>query len=230
MECVFIIPQKPMPFGKTHYMKTLEERVAELEAFLLKEGLLDQVQDHRQYLPQAAAPSVASDEGTAPINIEGGNNLYERRNTVASIDPGSASSDNEDFYEWQKGANSMVGVLRDLSLDANGGYIGASSHITMGKLVASIVKGREHPTVLPDDCLSTSQMVFPHEEFSGDFAFSDVPADVADRLIVGYMKHISTRWPILHSLWIRDLHSRRNTITDIYEKSTLHLIYATVCF
>lgn len=227
---MFIIPQKLMPFGKNHYVKTLEERVAELEGFLLKKGLLDQVQDHhQQYLPQPEI-SVVSDEGTAPNNIEYSNKRSERRNTLASIDPESASSDNDDLYQWQEGVNSMVGVLRDLSLDANGGYIGASSHITMGKLVGSIVRGRGHSRTASGDCVSPSHATLRHEEQYGDFDFADVPSEVADRLIIGYMKHISTRWPILHSGWIRDLHSRRNTITDVYGKSTLHLIYATVRF
>lgn len=193
MECVFIIPQKPMPFGKNHYIKTLEERVAELEGFLLKEGLLHQVKDYRQYLIQPAT-SVISDEGTAPINIEGSNNKrHERRNTGVS----SVSSENDDLYEWQKGVDSMVGVLRDLSLDANGGYIGASSHITMGKLVGSIVKGRERSKTPTEDSNSHIDPVLRHEdqEEYGDFEFSDVPADVADRLIIGYMK--VSAFPIL---------------------------------
>lgn len=36
----------------------------------------------------------------------------------------------------------MITILRDLSLAANGGYMGATSHITMGRLVGSMVKGK----------------------------------------------------------------------------------------
>jgi hypothetical protein len=43
--------------------------------------------------------------------------------------------------------DSMIGVLRDLSLEATGGYIGASASISMGRLVSSIDKGREQSGV-----------------------------------------------------------------------------------
>jgi hypothetical protein len=40
------------------------------------------------------------------------------------------------------------------------------------------------------------------------------------------LKHISTRWPILHSTFIRDLHSRRHSLENCYEMTVLHLVYA----
>ena len=53
-----------------------------------------------------------------------------------------------------------------------------------------------------------------------------MPADTADKLLKGYLKHISTPWPILHLTYIRELHSRRDALGNSYEKSVLHLVYA----
>jgi hypothetical protein len=38
-----------MPFGKNHYVASLERRVVELEEFLAKRGLLDQVPPFTSY-------------------------------------------------------------------------------------------------------------------------------------------------------------------------------------
>lgn len=124
---------------------------------------------------------------------------------------------------------SVLEVLRDLSIEASGGYIGASSSITMSRMVGSLVKSKERgslslrpeehfsPKSLPDDGFEDTRLI--------DTA--SLPQDIADKLLKGYLKHISTRWPILHSAYIRSLHSRRSTLTDSYELCTLHLVYAS---
>lgn len=57
--------------------------------------------------------------------------------------------------------------------------------------------------------------------------FSDVPSYTADRLLMGYRKHISTRWPMVHFVFVRELHVRRHAIVEPYEAAILHLVYAT---
>jgi len=95
----------------------------------------------------------------------------------------------------------------------------------MGRLVNSILRGKNYG--VGDDHSPGQVSSTPETDMQTEFRLSDVPPDVADRLFEGYIKHISTRYPVMHSAWIRDLHSRRNSITDAYERSTLHLIYAT---
>ncbi|KAN0096599.1 Fungal specific transcription factor domain containing protein [Hyaloscypha variabilis] len=185
-----------MPFGKNHYVASLERRVVELEEFLAKKGLLDQGVVSPE--PHVIAPSRRKDSSFSEIECR--------------------SSDSEE-------GESMVRILRDLSLETNGGYIGATSQITMGRLVGSIVKGKKHS--IREEDLSPSPTYLPEKDDSAELRLSDISPDVADRLLVGYMKHIATRYPVLHSAWIRDLHSRRHCITNAYERSTLHLIYAT---
>jgi len=56
--------------------------------------------------------------------------------------------------------------------------------------------------------------------------FSDMPDIVAEKLLSGYTKHIATRYPVLQSTWICELHARRRLINNSYERSTLHIVYA----
>jgi hypothetical protein len=230
-----------MPFGKNQYIKALERRVNELESCLVKGGLPVPGRDHWQYLPR---PEAATTEDNKNINnapdVDQETALSRRRDTTAGdgVEAASSSDDEEVVFEWQQGFDSMVGVLRDLSLDVNGGYIGASSHITMGRLLGSIVKRKKKPLSVPlnaDGMEDVNDDSVPHvmlpgmiQEQVSDEAegFEKIASEVADRLLVGYMKHISTRFPLLSTPWIRRLHKRRHSITDTYERSTLHLVYA----
>lgn len=201
-----------MPFGRNHYVASLEKRVAELESFLEKKGMLEQVSLFKPY--------DFGDNRTVSDHRYVSNSTFtspkRKDSTFSEVD--SRSSDSEE-------GESMVRILRDLSLETNGGYIGATSQITMGRLVGSIVQGKNYNL---KEGFSPSQATSPPvSEGTTELQFSEIPQDVADRLLVGYMKHIATRYPVLHSAWIRDLHSRRNCISNAYERSTLHLIYAT---
>lgn len=126
--------------------------------------------------------------------------------------------------------NTVVDILRDLSLEASGGYIGASSSITMSRMVGSLVKSNTDQ--LAGSKLSTEEHLSPRSASDGTLLdeglwdLGSVPQEIADRLLRGYLKHISTRWPILHSNYIRSLHYRRNMLSG-WEAAFLHLIYAS---
>jgi hypothetical protein len=205
-----------MPFGKNHYVASLERRVVELEEFLAKKGLLDQVAPFTPY-DLRETRSVA-ESGNQPIMSPESHVTAVSRDNSSFNERESRSSDSEE-------GESMVRILRDLSLETNGGYIDATSQITMGRLVGSIVKGKKYS--IREEDFSPSSTYFHERDDSAELRLSDISPDVADRLLVGYIKHIATRYPVLHSAWIRDLHSRRHYITNAYERSTLHLIYAT---
>jgi len=202
-----------MPFGRNHYVSALEKRVSELESFLAKKGLLDQVSPFTPY--NISQPSSVSEESEQAVpDVEPS---LKRPRAASMGESDLRSSDNES-------ANSMVRILRDLSLDTNGGYIGATSHVTLGRLVGSIVK-RKRQSV--GDGHSPNQIFNQSgSEDSPEIRLSDVPPDMATKLFHGYMKHVATRYPALHSTWIHSLQSRRASIDNAYEKCTLHLIYA----
>ncbi|KAI9734555.1 MAG: hypothetical protein M1834_002156 [Cirrosporium novae-zelandiae] len=233
LPCKYIIPNKPMPFGKNHYIKALENKIAELKSYIRENSLqLQSSQDDVQDVQNSPhCPSALQDSNPHSPETETWQPQEENTTNITEDTYASENDDNETFGS-QKGLDSMVDVLRDLSLDANGGYIGASSHVNIGKLISSIINsgrskdltGNSHVQDSRNVRLPTLSLGIGQECES--FGFSDVPADVADRLVIEYMKHISHRWPILQSSWIQKLHLRRDTIDNVFEKSTLHLIYA----
>lgn len=200
-----------MPFGKNHYLKALEERVAELESYLTKEGRQDVGSDHWQYLPR---PPGANDRIYALTEVQ------DRRSQDDAIatrrDASISSEEAEEPDEGMIGVDTMVGVLRDLSLDANGGYMGATAHITIGRLVGSIVKGKNSARA-SSEISSVKEHIVPRtttddEPEYADSAFTHIPAHIADRMFVGYIQNISTGFPVLHSLKIKDIHTRRGSL------------------
>ncbi|KAK5701361.1 hypothetical protein LTR17_022644 [Elasticomyces elasticus] len=201
-----------MPFGRNHYVSALEKRVAELEDFLLKKGLLDQVSSFTPY--SLSGPSSVSDD---PGPLAALADSTSRTRTSSLDEAASQTSDIEH-------GNSMSRILRDLSLASNGGYIGASSHFTIGRLMGSIVQGKRRTLQETD---SPEQGVHgPSRSECPDIKLTDMPPDLASKLFYGYMKHVATRYPVLQSSWIHDLHRRRESISNAYERSTLHLVYA----
>lgn len=216
LDCEYVVPQKPMPFGKNHYIDALERRIAELETVLATHGLQELSSDHwRDWDPSMhAATPVDADPG--PARLE--------KSASPSRDERSYST-----LDWQGDINPIVSILRSLSLDANGSdYIGASSHVALGRLFNFL--GRDTATVSSSGTQRPAQANLPRRATENlvtePIDFTDVPPDVADRLFAGYLKHIATRFPIVHSVWARELHLGRQSLTDAFERSTLHLIYA----
>ncbi|KAI0483343.1 fungal-specific transcription factor domain-containing protein [Xylariaceae sp. FL0804] len=230
LHCEYIIPQKPMPFGKNQYIRSLERRVAELETLLAKHGMSELSRDHLVTLDQ-----------TSPT---GGESHSALDRTDSRIQTPDTDGDDEDA-DWQDGVDNVVSVLRSLSLDANGqGYMGASSHVTMGKLFSFLgrCEGSSSPAGQSRRARTGSVVMRPldrpdnsssHDgvDDAGAAAepidLAEVPSSIADRLLRGYLKHIGTRFPVLHSVWLRDVHARRrHALADLHEHTLLHLVYA----
>ncbi|KAF2494129.1 hypothetical protein BU16DRAFT_619297 [Lophium mytilinum] len=214
-----------MPFGRNHYIRSLESRVEQLESCLVERGLPDPGNSQWQYQPQSTH-SRQNSITHMPVG-----QLEVNPPTPGQVEPPEfdlVSEDDDEGQDFQ--VESMVGVLKDLSLDANGGYIGPSSHITMGRLVGFLLKEKKQPGRNSSPRYRTSISISGPPSLTEDeetVRFSEIAPEVGDRMIVGYMKHISTRWPVLHSVWVKGLHARRHTIFDTYEECILHLVYAT---
>ncbi|KAF2005831.1 hypothetical protein P154DRAFT_285956 [Amniculicola lignicola CBS 123094] len=203
--CEYVVPQKPMPFGKQQYIRALERRVAELETVLASHGMAELSSDHW---------------GAVTGTID---------NLATSSTTGSPAGEDEPeaVLDWQDGIDSVAAVLRSLSLDVNGsGYVGASSHIAFGRLFSFIGSKDRPPSGYQRRKQSTDSSHSPHQE-EDTIKLAHVPVNVADRLFDGYLKHIATRWPVVHSVWIQEVHQRRLTLTDAFEAAILHLVYAT---
>lgn len=125
---------------------------------------------------------------------------------------------------------SLLSAVRDLSLSASGYYVGGSSTITLGRVLGSVVNTEVHRVPGPTRSRHSPEDPNPRSIDSdtlGEVIGSMfVSAAVAQRLIQSYLKHIATKFPVVHSPYAEDLHERRNENLSIYEQSVLHLIYA----
>jgi hypothetical protein len=119
--------------------------------------------------------------------------------------------------------------VRDLSLSASGHYVGASSNITIGRFLSSVVHSQRRPPGPP------RQDSEPHDDdptpksatrLTDMIGVPFLSPQVAQRLMQGWFTHIATRYPVLHTPRVLDLHNNRETLTDMYDRSILHLVYA----
>ncbi|KAJ9142934.1 hypothetical protein NKR23_g6746 [Pleurostoma richardsiae] len=100
----------------------------------------------------------------------------------------------------------------------------------MGRLIGSIVQAKEY------SCNSSKGTAWEHlspksansapPTSETDFDLSRVPTHVAERLFRGYIRHISTRWPVLQTPQVQRLHVSRDSLSDTFKSCALHLIYA----
>ena len=223
-DCLYVKPS--VPRSRDSYLRAADDRIAELEGILFREGISDDGQSQwRQFQAAQLADLPYMSDSYAP-------ELAQRPSKRPCTDNSLAQNDVDmecEGYRKDKNANAVVDILRDLSLEASGGYIGASSSITMSRMVGSLVKSR----VEPSPGLRSEEHLSPKSSSDGlidddtVLELGNMPESIADKLLKGYLKHISTRWPILHSNYIRTLHHSRGVLIDPYEKAVLHLVYAS---
>jgi hypothetical protein len=194
-------PQTSRPPSKTQYIRALEDRVMELEKKL------------------------------AELTKEN-HEVSSARNDSAR-DPGSTSrpQSRATVVEEDDSVDSLATLIRDLSCGSGGVYVGASSNISMGRLMASVLRNAKGgaDTTKQDDSRKEPTSISTFSANVPDTAFIDlpsVPPDVATRLYHGCLQHISTRWPIIHTPLISYLHRHKDSLSSIEEKVILQLIYA----
>lgn len=219
-------PPVPTKQNRAAYIKAADERIADLERVLLKEGIADEGQSRWQQLQIQYSEVTDFDESIASSSKRPSKRPY--------LDYLPNSNDDDEHHgPRMTGTNTVMDIFRDLSLEASGGYIGASSSITMSRVVGSLVRAKAEPSLaspgsqVEEHLSPKSQSDEDGDEYHTFFDFRSMSGEVADKLLRGYLKHISTRWPILHSDYIRSLHSQRASLVDPCQKSVLHLVYAS---
>ena len=139
--------------------------------------------------------------------------------------------------EPESGGDKLAMAMRDLSLQANGGYVGPSAYLALGRAVAGIVNAIDSSPLesfskqrSSNLCRLLSQPVAEGRStetpWVPEFDVASLDPDIAGRLLHGYLGYIPSRWPILHRSHIMDLHSRRDRLETEYESFTLTLVYA----
>ena len=121
--------------------------------------------------------------------------------------------------------------LKDLSLHAGGGYVGdESSNVTVGQIFGSItrIEYLNEPEDRARAGLQSQTIPNGLEDETSPNPLAEISPALAEVLFKSYLKHISTRWAVLHRPYIIYLHKKNCTITltDPVEVSTLNLIYA----
>ncbi|ORY66068.1 fungal-specific transcription factor domain-containing protein [Pseudomassariella vexata] len=210
LKCVYIVPLVPAAGEKKLYIKALEQRVAELESVLASLGHLGSGNDHLR--GSIAALSSSSSQQTIST-------------TPPSLSSLQACQDAEDD------GNDILLAVRDLSLSASGHYVGASSNITIGRVLSSMVHSqRGRRLITSDDPTRDEDDPAPKSVYStgmGEVLGAPfMTPSVANRLLEGWFRHIATRYPVLHSAHVLELHNNRDNLTDPYDQGILHLVYA----
>lgn len=128
--------------------------------------------------------------------------------------------------------NDILNAVRDLSLSASGHYVGASSNITIGRVLSSVVHSARNPVPSSIGDTTTQEQDDPAPKSVYSSGLTDMVGEpflapnVAHRLLEGWFRHIATRYPVLHTANVMDLHNNRQNLTNDYDKSILHLVYA----
>jgi len=186
----------------------MQDRIAELEAVITREGIsLPAEHSYVAKRQPSYRRSLSPSTPPPPHNL-------------TPIDT-HRSPDRPASSRAEPAFSTVAEILRDLSLEASGGYIGASSQITMGRLIGSIVQAKEY------SCNSSKGTAWEHlspksansapPTSETDFDLSRVPTHVAERLFRGYIRHISTRWPVLQTPQVQRLHVSRDSLSDTFK-------------
>lgn len=228
-DCEYLAPNKAPPYGKYEYVKALEAKVAELQSFLVPDMSSDGGDSHSS---KRLKLSDVNETVRLPPSALERRSTEEKENNAAMSDSrvaGEATSNEQ---------ATAVGHKRTVSRSDHGANTeqeNACSNLTTGKILGSMIRVKElpHESVTSDSAnthLSPKSMSLTSElddhEYRGSTILDQISPIIADRLFVGYIKHISTRWPILHTNDIRSLAARRLELRDPFEISTLSLVYA----
>lgn len=209
---VYVVPLVPAAGEKKLYIKALEQRVADLEGALASLGHMSIGADHFRGNP-AASSSASSPQALLP-----------GRQSFHALQSARPEPDDD--------GNDILIAVRDLSLSASGHYVGASSNITIGRVLSSVVHSQGSSSAVggEDPSMRDEDDPAPKSVYSTQLGeLVGVPflsPNVAHRLLEGWFRHIATRYPVLHTARVMELHSTRETLTDAYERSILHLVYA----
>lgn len=204
--------------SRVQYLRAVQ-RVEELEGILLQAGLIENRSDG-WIEPEATAAGSGGKSLKRPRNEHDTHEVP----TIAETDEGQGVAGTPNSMD------SFVDILRDLSLEAGGGYVGASSAISMGRMLSSIVKAKEDAVLstqaLQERMSPKSLNAFPANADNLQMPLGSVPGPVADRMLHGYFRHIATLWPLFQTSYIQELHSNRSALQRPFDVATLNLVYA----
>lgn len=157
-------------------VQAVEDRVAELESILRREG----IGPHGEKRKQRADEDDSYPQPPSAFEAPPG------KRWRPSPAPTDSRSDASSPMPKRMAVTTVVEILRDLSIEASGGYIGASSQITMGRMISSIVQAREYSvnsaTERGWEHLSPKSANTATASTTAGLELSQVPHEIADKV------------------------------------------------
>lgn len=235
VDCVYVPPENKQA-SRDQYLRGLEQRVLELENALCKADSTDATNGANNW---QVLDYQVQEIGSKSLENDRRPSTSWARNSVSSVPPviieqpaGLSTHAASQHAHVDEDATSVTEILRELSLEASGRYIGASSNITMGKIIGSLVKRKD--SVMLDLRSENEDLPSPRSLYQppisntlGKEGHTSLMQDpICDKLLLAYLKHMSLRWPLLRTSFLRALHQQRESLTKPYDLAVLHLIYA----
>lgn len=233
--CEYVPSEKSIPYGKYEYIKSLESKVAELQTLLMGATSLTGLYGSQQQDGHDSVPSGIPQPGTTNSEQRVQDLLLPNHRTQSifnnSGDDWCLTDGKQDIHHREPiQAASLELLPHSFPQDAPE----KSQNGRVGQIFGALMKGKEAPIESikdPNHVLSPTSPGMSSEYGKSDnesarFEIARINQAVAEKLLRGYNKHITTRWPILHSSQFKDLHARRRSLDGDFEVSTLSLVYA----
>ncbi|RDW88310.1 hypothetical protein BP6252_00342 [Coleophoma cylindrospora] len=198
LDCRYVMPSHPKPQEARIYIKSLENRVAELEMSLARGGQGDAALDH---YTNYNSPS----DGDPGDKVE----VHSLLSTVRDLSLNTSGS----FV----GGTSTITLARILE-----SVVGNRNNQTFTIHTATCDRADTPP---PEYISSENGCISPESAQSTAPSFQLHPS-LGDKLLQVYLKHVSINFPVVHSGQIKELHRRRESIVDPCDEGILHLVYS----
>lgn len=92
---------------------------------------------------------------------------------------------------------------------------GNDTSLTTGRLFKSVVHNDINRTAMLTNISSDTTLL-------AELA----PPKIASKLLDGWIKHLSTQYPVIHTPRLREIHARQSRGLNLFEECLLHLVYA----
>jgi len=119
----------------------------------------------------------------------------------------------------------VFGTMEEHSSSPSTSHEGVRSPLRLGSVFSSVIKARKSSTSGVWD-KHGSPTSFSTSELVRRMCRMFVSPAVVSSLLEGWVKYLSTKYPVVHTSWLREVHARSDGGLDIYEESVLHLVYA----
>lgn len=122
--------------------------------------------------------------------------------------------------------NDILVAVRDLSLSASGHYIGATSNISLSRVLTSVSQGAQYARSTNESAEDPAPKSMYDQGLQHEHILPAAARETMDRLKLGWMQHIATRYPFLHSPCVMSLFEDQQSTASLYDRCMLSLVCA----